>query len=62
MAAAQGGTQGHLGPWSEAVAAQAFRVDAIPAILLIGPDGRVLATQLRREQIRSAVATALARE
>jgi peroxiredoxin len=37
-----------------------YRFDAIPQILLIGPDGKILAKDLRGEKIKQVVATALA--
>lgn len=36
-----------------------YGVDAIPAIFLIGPDGKVVAAHLRGEKIKEAVAAAL---
>jgi peroxiredoxin len=55
-------------PWTQAFLDGAFNnvtmhdygFDSIPQILLIGPDGRVLATDLRGPKIREAVAAALA--
>ncbi|WP_337173934.1 carboxypeptidase regulatory-like domain-containing protein [Paludisphaera sp.] len=52
-------TQAFAGPMG-AGAAQDYGVRAIPSTFLIGPDGRVLATGLRGEQLREAVAKALA--
>jgi peroxiredoxin len=52
-------TQGFLGNWSEATATKAYGVDAIPAIFLIGPDGKIIERNLRGEEIRAAVARAL---
>ncbi|QEH31875.1 ECF RNA polymerase sigma factor SigE [Aquisphaera giovannonii] len=49
--------QGHVGPESPAVAA--YGATSIPATFLIGPDGEVLATGLRGEALRSAVAAAV---
>lgn len=51
--------QGFLGPWSDALAAKLFGVDAIPAIFLIGPDGKIVARDLRGEAIKGAVSHAL---
>ena len=39
--------------------ARAYRLRGIPAIFLIGPDGKILAKDLRGEKIRDAVAEAL---
>jgi thiol-disulfide isomerase/thioredoxin len=54
-------TQGFLGDWSNDKVTQDYGVYGIPAILLIGPDGKVLATDLRGSNIKEAVALALAR-
>lgn len=53
-------TQGFLGDWSNDKVTATYGVYAIPAIFLIGPDGKVLATHLRGAGIKEAVATALA--
>ena len=52
-------SQGFLaGGWRNAVAKE-YGVDAIPAIFLVGPDGKILARDLRESKIESAVADAL---
>ena len=53
-------TQGFLGAWSNDKVTQAYGVYGIPAIFLIGPDGKVLATDLRGSKIKEAAALALA--
>ena len=53
--------QGFLGDWQEAKLPGAFGVQGIPSIMLIGPDGKVIATDLRGAQIKEAVGDALAR-
>lgn len=53
-------TQGFLGAWSNDKVTQDYGVYGIPAIFLIGPDGKVLATDLRGSKIKEAVALALA--
>jgi peroxiredoxin len=53
-------TQGFLGDWSNDKVTQAYGVYGIPAVFLIGPDGKVLATALRGLKIKEAVALALA--
>lgn len=53
-------TQGFLGDWSNDKITPTYGVYGIPAIFLIGPDGRVVATQLRGAKIKEAVAAALA--
>ena len=50
-----------LGPWESSTVAQDFGVESIPRSVLIGPDGRVIASQLRGSEIRRAVASALSR-
>jgi thiol-disulfide isomerase/thioredoxin len=55
-----GWTQAFLGEWSKDTVTQDYGVYGIPYILLIGPDGKVLAAGLRGPHIREAVAAALA--
>lgn len=55
-----GWTQGFLGPWGEPEKlTDAYGVDGIPSIWLIGPDGKVIAKELRGEEIIKAVKEAL---
>jgi len=56
-----GWTQGFLGDWSKSDVPERFGVEGIPAIFLIGPDGKIVARDLRGEAIKAAVATALQR-
>ncbi len=51
--------QGFLGDWSQAKLPEDYGVQAIPAIFLIGPDGKILRAGLRGEAIKSAVGEAL---
>ncbi len=51
--------QGFLGDGSEATVPAQYGVDGIPAIFLIGPDGNIIARDLRGDGIRSAVEKAL---
>ena len=51
--------QGYLGPDSPVAAA--YGATAIPATFLIGPDGRVVARDLKGEQIQTAIENALRR-
>jgi peroxiredoxin len=53
-------TEGFLGGWAWEEVKQSYGVYSIPAIFLIGPDGKVLATDLRGPKIKEAVAAALA--
>lgn len=55
-----GWTQCFLGDWSHDTVSSRYGVFGIPAIFLIGPDGRVVATDLRGEKIEAAVGSALA--
>jgi thiol-disulfide isomerase/thioredoxin len=54
-------TQGFLGDWnSKDKVGVNYGVFSIPAIFLIGPDGKILATDLRGPKIKEAVAAVLA--
>jgi hypothetical protein len=57
-----GWTQGFLGDWSKSDVPEHFGVEGIPAIFLIGPDGKIIARDLRGEAIKTAVAKALQRQ
>ena len=48
--------QGFLGEWAEGGVPDAYHVEAIPAIFLIGPDGTVKAKDLRGDAIGGIVA------
>jgi peroxiredoxin len=54
--------QGFLGDWSQDTVTPAFGVYGIPAVFLIAPDGRILATGLRGPKIKEAVASALSEQ
>jgi peroxiredoxin len=54
-----GWIQGFLGDWSKTEIPNRFGVEGIPAIFLIGPDGKVIASNLRGSNIKSAVQSAL---
>ena len=56
-----GWTQGFLGDWSKSDVPERFGVEGIPAIFLIGPDGKIIARDLRGAAIKTAVANALPR-
>lgn len=51
--------QGFLGEWSKTDVPSQFGVESIPSIFLIGPDGKVLARDLRGGEIKSAIQSAL---
>ncbi len=51
--------QGFLGDWAQAKLPADYGVQAIPAIFLIGPDGKILRAGLRGEAIKSAIAEAM---
>ncbi|SPE54185.1 hypothetical protein SBV1_1750015 [Verrucomicrobia bacterium] len=53
-------TQGFLGDWSHDEVTQEYGVLGIPAVFLIDPDGKILATDLQGSKIKEAVAAALA--
>jgi thiol-disulfide isomerase/thioredoxin len=53
-------TQGFLGEWSKDRVTPTYGVYGIPAILLIDPGGKVLATDLRGPKIKEAIASVLA--
>jgi thiol-disulfide isomerase/thioredoxin len=53
-------TQGFLVDAFNSVTMHDYHFDSIPEILLIGPDGKILATDLRGSKIKNAVAAALA--
>ena len=53
--------QGFLGEWSNTEIPNQYGVYGIPGILLIGPDGRIVAEGLRGEAIREAVGKALSK-
>ena len=55
-----GWTQVFLGAWSDDLVTVGYGVYGIPSIFLIGPDGRILATDLRGHAIQDAVAKAVA--
>jgi thiol-disulfide isomerase/thioredoxin len=52
-------TQGFLGPSSESAVTPLYGVEGIPAIFLIGPDGKIIERDLRGDEIRAAVGRAL---
>ncbi len=51
--------QGFLGEWSKSDVPDHYGVRGIPSIWLIGPDGKVVAKDLRGERIKDTVAKAL---
>jgi thiol-disulfide isomerase/thioredoxin len=55
-------TQGFLGDWNKTKVPESYGVYGIPAIWLIGPDGKVVAKDLRGKSIQKAVAKALGKE
>jgi hypothetical protein len=54
------GMQGFLGDWSKDTVTRDYAVLGILGIFLIGPDGKIIAQNLRGEEIKSAVGAALA--
>jgi thiol-disulfide isomerase/thioredoxin len=55
-----GWTMGFLGEWSKSEVPNTYGVEGIPSIFLIGPDGKIIARDLRGPAIRAAVERALA--
>jgi len=51
--------QGFLGDWEKSDVPATFGVEGIPAIFLIGPDGKIVARDLRGDAIKAAIADAL---
>jgi thiol-disulfide isomerase/thioredoxin len=51
--------QGFLGNWSKSSVTKLYGVTGIPAIFLVGPDGKILANELRGDGIKAAVGKAL---
>ncbi|HEX5219148.1 MAG TPA: redoxin domain-containing protein [Verrucomicrobiae bacterium] len=56
-----GWIQGFLGDWSKSDVPAQFGVQGIPSIFLIGPDGKIIAKDLRGDAIKAAVKKALAK-
>lgn len=54
-------TQTFLGEWSASPVPDAYGVEGIPSIMLVGPDGKIVATNLRGAGIGDAVAKFLER-
>jgi peroxiredoxin/protocatechuate 3,4-dioxygenase beta subunit len=54
-----GWAQGFLGDWSKSDVPEQWGVEGIPAIFLIGPDGKIVGRDLRGPAIQAAVAGAL---
>ena len=52
--------QGFLGEWQKSPVPDLFGVEGIPEIFLIGPDGKIVARDLRGPEIDAAVTEALA--
>ena len=51
--------QGFLGDWSKDTVTKDYAVFGIPSIFLIGPDGKIIAQNLRDARIKQAVDSAL---
>jgi peroxiredoxin len=54
--------QGFLGEWSQTKVPTRYGIGGIPATFLIGPDGRIIASDLRGGATRGAIAKALGQE
>jgi peroxiredoxin len=51
--------QGHLGDWSETDAPSQYGVSYLPAVYLIGPNGKILAQKIRGPEIRKRIEEAM---
>ena len=56
-----GWIMGFLGEWSKSDLPNQYGVEGIPSIFLIGPDGKIIAKDLRGENIRATVERTLAK-
>jgi predicted polyphosphate/ATP-dependent NAD kinase len=54
--------QGWLGDWSTSHLASSFGIDGIPASFLIGPDGKVIESDLKASAIVARLQKHLAKE
>ncbi len=54
--------QGFLGKWSDSKVTPMYGVEGIPSIFLIGPDGKIIARELRGDGIADAVGKALGKD
>ena len=52
-------TQGFLGDWAKTKVPDEYGISGIPAIWLIGPDGKIIAKNLRGKGIKKVVAKVL---
>jgi len=52
---------GFLGDWSKADLPSKYGVEGFPSIFLIGPDGKIIAKDLRGESIKTTVERTLAK-
>jgi thiol-disulfide isomerase/thioredoxin len=54
--------QGFLGKWSDAKVTTLYGVEGIPSIFLLGPDGKIIARDLRGTAIKETVEKALGKD
>jgi peroxiredoxin len=54
--------QGFLGKWSDSKVTPLYGVEGIPSIFLLGPEGKIIARELRGEAIADAVGKALGKD
>jgi hypothetical protein len=54
--------QGFLGKWSDAKVTTLYGVEGIPSIFLLGPDGKIIARDLRGAAIKETVEKALGKD
>jgi beta-lactamase regulating signal transducer with metallopeptidase domain/peroxiredoxin/protocatechuate 3,4-dioxygenase beta subunit len=54
-----GWTHGHLGEWAKTKVPESWGVQGIPAVFLVGPDGKIVAKGLRGDQVKAEIGKAL---
>ena len=54
--------QAFLGRWDQDPVTRSYGIEAIPAVLLLDPEGKIIARYLRGEAVVEAVAEALSRK
>jgi hypothetical protein len=55
-------THGWLGEWAKTKVPESWAVQGIPAVFLVGPDGKIVAKGLRGDQVKAEIAKALAKK
>jgi hypothetical protein len=55
-------SQAFLGTWAQDPVTRSYGIEAIPAVLLLDPEGRIIARGLRGEAVVKAVSEELSRK